>query len=361
LRQRPFAAYGEKMKLVPVLTVFVGLSLPAFAQEPLRIGLSVPLSGPYKLLGEQARAGAEAAVTALATSRTIELTVVDDKCTAEGGKAAVTQFSNAKVEAVAGFLCTATLIETRNALPRLPMITASVRTDAVTKTGPTQTGSVFRLGPTTQQETEAISKLLIPLWRGKKFAIVDDGTLRARELSETLRLAAEAEGLKPAFADAFKPGLEDQSALLGRLTKSGVTHLFMGADREDIAILAQNAAAKNYKLTIAASETLNAAPLDHALPDGVLMVGVPPVSAGQVAPEAETVPEGYFQPAYAAIEILAGSASGVPEGKTLSQAILDTSHETVMGDIKFAPNGDLLDNPYALLVSKAGNFEIYQQ
>jgi branched-chain amino acid transport system substrate-binding protein len=349
------------MKLLLVLPLLVCPILPAFAQEPLRIGLSLPLSGPYKLLGEQARAGADAALNALAGTRVIALTVVDDKCTTEGAKAAAAGLAAAKVEAVAGLLCTPAVIETQKILPGTPIITTGVRTDALTRDTTPQNALVFRLAPTTLQETEAVSKLLIPLWRGKKFAIVDDGTLRTRELSETLRLAAEAEGLKPAFVDAFKPGLEDQFGLIDRLRKAGVTHVFVGGDREDIAILAQNAESKKYKLTIAGSDMLATAPLDHEMPNGVLTIAVPQAITRQIASDAGTIPEGYFLPAYAAVEILVQASSDVKNGKLLSQAIPANSWNTVLGNIKFAPNGDLSTNPYALLVSKAGNFEIFQQ
>lgn len=349
------------MKLLPALPVFVCLAVPALGQEPLRIGLSVPLTGPYKTLGEQARAGADAAVKAMSGTHAITLIIVDDKCTAEGGRAAAADFSAAKVEAIAGFLCTSSLIEIRDALAGIPLLTAAVRTDAVTKKSAARTSDVFRLAPTSLQELEAVTKLLIPLWRSHRFAIVDDGTLRARELSETLRLAAEAEGLKPVLVDAFKPGLEDQSALLGRLKKAGATHVFVGGDREDIAILAQNTASEGYKLAIAASETLNSAPIDQELPDGVLMIGVPPpADASQITTGTDMIAEGYFLPTYAAIEIIARASDKGSSNETLSQAISATSHKTVLGDIKFAPNGDLSDNPYTLMISKAGNFEVYQ-
>jgi branched-chain amino acid transport system substrate-binding protein len=349
------------MKLLPVLPLFVLLTMPAFGQEPLRIGFSLPLSGPYKNLGEQARAGAEAAVKAMSANRAIELTLVDDACTAQGGKAAAAEFSSAKVAAIAGFLCTAPLLETAKVFTgTVPMVTLGVRTDAVTKKSVAASASIFRLSPTSAQELEAVAKLLLPLWRGKKFAILDDGTLRAHELTESLRLAAEAEGLKPVLADTFKPGLEDQLALLKRLKKAGVLHLFMGGDREDIAILAQNAASNDYKLTIAGSEALNAAPLDHELPDGVLMIGVPPADAGQITTDAKTVAEGYFLPAYAAVEIIAGASNGVTGDQTLLQSISGSGHKTVLGDIRFAPNGDRMDNPYALMISNGGNFEVYQ-
>jgi branched-chain amino acid transport system substrate-binding protein len=351
------------MKLLPALTIITILATPAFAQEPLRIGLSLPLSGPYKLLGEQARTGAQAAVTALGSTRAVELTVIDDKCTLEGGKMAAQTFIAAKVEAVAGFLCTAPLTEHAKAFAgtSVPLVTTGVRTVAITSKRTETSASIFRLAPASSQELDAVSNLLVPLWRDKKFAIVDDGTLRARELAESLRLAAEGAGLKPVFVDTFKPGLEDQFALLNRLKNAGAKHVFVGGDREDIAILAENALSKKYVLTIAASETLNAAPLDHALPDGVLMVGTPVAKGAQINTGTDTVAEGYFLPTFAAIELIVKSSMKSNGSKPLDKIIVETTHETVAGTIKFAPNGDLMDNPYAVLISRAGNFEIYQQ
>ncbi len=369
LRACPFAAYGEPMRLLPALFVIAIFSTPGWAQEPLRIGLSVPLSGPYKMLGEQARAGAQAAVAALAATRAVELVVVDDACTAEGGKAGAGQFTETRVDAVAGFLCTAPLIAAASAVggSGVPLVTVSARADAVTKTSGTETASVFRMAPSSTQELDAVSKLLLPLWRGKKFAIVDDGTLRSRELAESLRITAEEAGLKPALIDTLRPGQEDQFALISRLKKAGVTHAFAGGDREDISIIAQNAADKGYRLTIAGSDVLNAAPLDHALPDGVLMIGVPPADGRQQAHNAvktasasKIVPEGYFLPAYAAIEVIVSASEVAASGKPLNQAIQETAHQTVIGPVRFALNGDLMDNPYAVLVSKAGSFEIYE-
>jgi branched-chain amino acid transport system substrate-binding protein len=368
LQVRPLAAYGEPMKLPPVLCAILCCTLPAQAQEPLRIGLSLPLSGPYKLLGEQAKAGAEAAVAALAGARAVELIVADDQCTNEGGKSAAAQFAAAKAEAVAGFLCTPPLSAATSAFAAtaMPLVTIGVRAGAATGKSANAASHVFRLAPASGQELDAVAKLLLPLWRGKKFAIVDDGTLRSRELAESLRVAAEAEGLKPVLIDTLRPGQEDQLPLVSRLKKAGATHAFVGGDREDIAVIAQDAAQKDYKLTLAGSEALNAAPLDHALPDGVLMIGVEPAdrleeakSAVSAASAAKIAPEGYFLPAYAAVQLIAEAAA--VNGKPLNQAIRETPHKTVLGAIRFAPNGDLIDNPYSVLVSRAGAFEVYQQ
>ena len=73
------------------------------------------------------------------------------------------------------------------------------------------------------------------------FAIIDDGTIYGRELAESFALAAEQAGLKPVFVDTFRPQLDNQIGLVGRLSKAGATHVFAGGDRDDIAIMGRDA------------------------------------------------------------------------------------------------------------------------
>ena len=78
--------------------------------------------------------------------------------------------------------------------------------------------------------------ILVREWRNDLFAIIDDGTIYGRELAETLRAAAELAALKPVFVDTFRPQLENQIALAGRLNRAGATHVFAGGDAEDVAM-----------------------------------------------------------------------------------------------------------------------------
>ncbi len=86
------------------------------------------------------------------------------------------------------------------------------------------------------------------------FAIVDDGTIYGRELAESFRLAAEQAGLKPVFVDTFRPQMDNQIGLIGRLRKAGATHVFVGGDRDDIAIMARDAAELAADLTLPAAK-----------------------------------------------------------------------------------------------------------
>jgi branched-chain amino acid transport system substrate-binding protein len=318
----------------------------AQAQE-LRLGISAPLSGSSAILGAQVLEGASAA------AGTAALEVADDACTAQGGADAARQFAEAKVRIVVGFLCTEAI---EAALPILkeagiPVITVGVRTDSLTD-GREKTGwPVFRLGPRADGENAAAADIIPKLWRGELFAIIDDGTIYGRELAESVRAAAEQAALKPVFTDNFRPQMDNQVGLIGRLRKAGATHVFVGGDRDDIAIMARDAAATGGGIVFAGAEALRAAPGDVPLAEGTLMIGLPEWSeiAGKEAlaalAERQTVPDGYVLPAYAAVEIARAALDAVA-GRPIAEALAAGEFKTAIGPIRFDTKGDLAANPY---------------
>jgi branched-chain amino acid transport system substrate-binding protein len=321
--------------------------------DDLRIGVVAPLTGTSARLGAQIRVGAEAA--AAAANPAIALDIVDDRCTADGGAAAAKKLAEAKVAIVVGFLCTESV---EAAMPILkdagiPVITVGVRTNSLTdrryKTG----WPVFRLAPRADAEGAAVSSILIDLWRSELFAIIDDGTIYGRDLAETLRSESEKAGLKPVFIDTFRPQLDNQIGLAGRLRKAGATHVFVGGDLEDIAILGRDAAKLQYDLTIAAGESLRSAASDAPLQPGTLTIGLPEWSE-IASPEAVAAikargveAEGYALPAYAAVEI-AIAANAQASGGPLLAMPAKGDFTTAIGKIGFDDKGDLRDSPYRL-------------
>ena len=323
--------------------------------EGLLIGVAAPITGPSARLGAQVRAGAEAAAGAISPAATVD--IVDDQCSAEGGAKAANDLVAAKVNIVVGFLCTESI---EAAMPILkgagiPVITVGVRTNSLTdrkyKTG----WPVFRLVPRSDAEGIAVSSMLIELWRQELFAIIDDGTIYGRELAETLRSESEKAGLSPVYVDQFRPQLDNQIGLAGRLRKAGATHVFVGGDRDDIAILGRDAAGLGYNLTIAAGETLRAAAGEVPLQAGTLMIGLP--EWAEIAPPAVASairghgaePEGYALPTYAAVEIAnAANADAQTSGGKLLDSIAKGDFSTVIGQIKFDDKGDLSQSPYKL-------------
>ncbi|HEV7251645.1 MAG TPA: branched-chain amino acid ABC transporter substrate-binding protein [Mesorhizobium sp.] len=329
----------------------------AQAPESVRLGVVAPLSGPSAILGEQIMAGAEAAAAANGVGGPVELVAADDACTGEGGRRAAEELVADQVQAAIGFLCTESI---EAAMPILdgagiPVLTVGVRTDSLTD-GKEKTGwPVFRLAPRADAERAAAADIIPRLWRENLFAIVDDGTIYGRELAESVRAAAEAAALKPVFVDTFRPQMENQIGLVGRLNRAGATHVFVGGDREDVAVMGRDAAELETGLTFAGGENLRTALNEVPLAPGTLMVGLPEWSA-LAPPEALSaiqargvVPEGYVLPAYTAVEIMAAALRGQTPGAAPETLLAPgRTFDTVIGAIGFDAKGDRAQNPFRL-------------
>lgn len=331
------------------------LSFAALPASAASIGVATPLSGASAPLGQQMRSGVEAAVRTV-SDREITLDVRDDACTAEGGQAAARAFAEAKVDLVVGFLCIESIEAAMPILKEagITVITPAVRVDSLTDSRQKNEWDVYRIAPRDDQERQAAAAKLIPAWRSELFAVVDDGTIYGRELAESFRAAAEAEALKPVFVDTFRPQSDNQIGLLGRLRRAGATHVLVGGDREDIAIMGRDANQLGYTLTIAGGEALREAG-DVPLAIGTLMIAPPDWSqSGNPETLASLRDEnvdaaGYVLPAYAAMEI-AATALGDAESteRTIPQILNDETFTTAIGEITFDDKGDLAENPYRL-------------
>lgn len=343
------------MRFVPSLLCFamsLGLATQIHAADT-RMGLAAPLEGPNALLGQQMIDGARTA----AAATNVELFVVDDQCTAESGEKAAQALIAAGVSMAVGFLCTESLEAALPALTRenIPVITSGVRSNGVTDRHQRTGWLVWRVAPRADAELAAVADILVPRWRKFLFAIVDDGTIHGRELAESVRLGAELAGLKPVLVDTFRPQSENQIGLVGRLRRAGATHVFVGGDRDDVAIMARDAAALDYELTLAGSEALRA-PGDVPLAAGTLMIGIPEwadqADEAQLAAfrQAHVVPEGYVIATYAAIQIAAqAQRAAASNGSSPADILAHATFDTLSGPLNFNAQGDLAQNPFRLL------------
>jgi branched-chain amino acid transport system substrate-binding protein len=318
-----------------------------------RIGLAAPLEGPLALLGQQMRDGAEIA----ARLGGQQLIVENDACDVAGGERAARAFIDAEVSIAVGFLCSEAL---EAALPLLrdagiPVVTSGVRNNGITDRRTREGWLVWRAASRADAELAAVADIFVARWRDELFAIVDDGTIYGRELAESLRLAVELAGLKPVFLDTFRPQSDNQVGLVARLRRAGATHVFVGGDRDDVAIIARDAAGLDYEPTIAGGDALRAAG-DIPLAPGTLMIGMPEWAemldeeAVERFTEAGVVPEGYVVPSYVSVEIAAQAmATADAENRPTADVISAGSFETLIGTLSFDDKGDLSENLFQLL------------
>jgi len=344
-------------------TAFLGLALsfPAAttaAGAEMRIGVAAPISGPFALLGQQLTDGAHIATTTAPAGDIATPIIIDDKCSAEGGAEAAETFIKAGVRIVTGFLCTEAL---EAALPLLaekniPVVTPAVREPGLIERRAKEPLPVFRFASSRDQEAAAAGDILANLWRDKPFAIIDDGTIRGREMAHAVRVRLEEKGLKPVLTETYRPGLDNQSALVALLRRGGATEVFIGGERDDAAAIAAAAARLNYPLTIVGDEALQAAPGAVDLAPDTLMIAAPePETLPAAAPAmaalraAERPTEGYAVPGYAMLQIAMQAVTAAETEKQPVSAMLRTmTFDTVLGAVRFDESGYRSGNPYRL-------------
>ena len=351
--------YGRKhLKLLLIAlsacTMFGASAKAQNTTNDIRIGFAAPLSGNFAALGSQLRDGA----TVAATVANAQLISADDRCDAEGGKLAAESFVQEKVQIATGFLCSEAL---EAALPLLaqnniPVITSGVSEPTLTEKRTSPTMAVFRLTTSLDKETRATGSFLGSLWRAQPFAIIDDGTIEGRERAAHVLNSLKDQQLQPVFTDTYRPGLENQNALVSRLRRAGATHVYVGGERDDIAAIGASAQALKYPLTIAGGSVLNAAPGPQKLSDGTLMVAplrAQDLSTAKPATDAISkagiLSEAYAVMGFATVEL---AAKAIKQSQEQQLSIIDilrnNSFETAIGTLKFDGNGNRTDNPNRL-------------
>jgi branched-chain amino acid transport system substrate-binding protein len=343
-------------------------NIPAAAQtsdEGLRIGVLAPADGNFKPLGDEIVDG----VTIFASSvggLVSDVVQEPDTCDAAGGADAASAFVEAGVDAVVGFLCMESLAA---ALPVLsasgiPAITLGVRSAIVAEDSAKNGWLFYRIAPRADDEAQKITEAISSKWLGKPLALVEDGTIYGRELAESVRLLLEELGITPIFTDNFRPSQDKQFSLVRRLEKAGATHIFIGGDRQDAAIIARDSNEADLNLTFLGGDALNAADGDPTLVNGFLAVTLPdPVllnSARDALGQFENTgrsADGYSLPAFASGQILLDAKrASVSGGKPMSQSLTGTQFETAIGPIEFDDFGERKDNPFRLMVWRNGIF-----
>lgn len=352
-----------RFRLPIVLALFLAAA-PALA-EPLHIGLVIPQSGQFKPLGDHVREAFRVWDTAN-PDQFEDIVEGDDGCSEQAGTDAAAAMIEAGVNVVVGFLCTESLAA---ALPLLsdeniPVITLTVRADIIGEEAARLGWQFFRLAPRAGSEAEIASDAIFRLWADKSFALIEDGAISGRELVEAIRIDLENRGLKPNFVDNYRPGQATQPSLIRRLQSAGVSRVFVGGERSDLAVIAMEATRQGVDLEFMGGDTLHAPQGELPIPDGTLAVlaagatpGLEAEAARAALESAGLIAEGLRIPAYAAAEILGTIATRMQYSQMdLDEALRTTTFSTALGPVTFDQNGERREPGFVLAILKDGEF-----
>ena len=354
------------------------LSAPALAFE--RIAVVAPIGDRHAILGKQAVAGAREALglppvefrfpdpeadaatpeasggldpgpgledeavpafETLETPREVQLVVVNDPCRggeegAADGAAVAQALVEANVDAVVGLVCWSTLEPAlrEGTLDGIPLITSGVRAGALTDRRRAEGWDVWRVAPRVEDEADRIVRHIMRAWRGRPYAVLDDGTIYGRELAERVSTELLRRGSEPVMRETYRPAVSRQVGLARRIGQAGATHVFVAGERRDVAIIARDAVVAGLDLTIFGGDAMRAIDDDVALPAGVEAVLLGPA-----------LNSGYRETTRAAVEtLLAAETLALEKGFSLEDALNTGEFETVIGSVRFDRLGDLRRN-----------------
>ena len=344
------------MLLRPLLAAasLTALWATAAHADNLAIGVVAPLKGNYALLGKQVVDGS----AFQAARHGNRVTVVADSCEAADGPGIADALIAAKVSVATGFLCTESL---EAALPKLkeagiPAITLGVRSQVLMDDALKAGWPLFQLAPSQAAETGKLADIIGTTWSAEPFALIDDGAIGNRDLSENLRAALEEHGVKPVLTETLHPGQDQQLTLVRHLASAGVLRAFVAADRDDIAVLSRDLAEQALPITLLAGASVDTTEGSIPLAPGVQVLTLkdPAAEPGN----AELVkalrvkgiePEGYVMPAIIAQDVADQAiVAAISEKKPVAAQLVGRAFDTPGGPVRFNDGHGLSENPYRL-------------
>lgn len=332
-------------------------ALPAAAQaQPVRIGLSAPLTGPDAAFGQGLRAGAEQAVADLnrAGGRRFALTTADDGGDPKQAAIIASRFAADGIGMVVGPFESAAVAKAAPVYERAGtvMVAPGVTYGPLTGRG---LWNLFRLGPSDPLQARAAAEYLAKAYAGRPIAILNDRTTFGRSLADAVATRLHDLGQHEAAFEGIERGTRDLSALIKRLAAAKVAAVYFGGTAPDAATLVRAMREAHLTATLVASDGIlsQAFLASGAAGEGTVMT-LPPdpprlpdvKDAKPIArtPEADSVAAG----AYAAVQLLAqaierghaADAKARIDGRKLADALRAGHFKTILGDIAFDKQGD---------------------
>jgi branched-chain amino acid transport system substrate-binding protein len=336
-------------------------------QKEVSIAVIGPITGKEAPFGTQMKMGAEAAVRDInaaggVNGMQIKLVVEDDACDPKQAVTAANKVAGMKVAAVIGHFCSGSSIPASEVYwkAKIVQITPAstnpkLTDDAVKK----KWTNVNRVCGRDDAQGEVAGKYLAATYKGKKVAILHDNTPYGKGLADETKKAFNKAGGKEVAYEAIKPGEKDYAAVVAKMQAAGVEVIYLGGYAPETALIARQAAEKNYKPVIMGGDALDT--------DDVIKVAGP-ASNGmmftqgpdpRLNPASKMVvdkfkaanqdPEGYTLYTYAAVQVWAQAATKAKSTEMVKiTAALRSGQafDTVMGPIKLDKKGDVMGGGY---------------
>ena len=244
---KPFITAALPMMLPLALSVGAA---GAYA-DTIKIGVPVPLSGPYANAGIDILNAAKLAAAKInagggVLGKQLQIMPEDDACDAQQGVQAAQKLVDAGVAVVAGGYCSGAALPELGALHRAGI---SYVLDASTNPKLTSMGydDVFRTIGRDDEQGPFAANFIANYLHAKTAAVVDDNTVYAKGLADNTVSSLKKDGVNVVYYDAVTPGQMDYSAVLSHIASLDPGVIYYTGYFAEAGLMAKEAASLHLK------------------------------------------------------------------------------------------------------------------
>jgi branched-chain amino acid transport system substrate-binding protein len=354
------------------LAVIIASVLPWPVSADVAIGFANPLSGAYAAWGHRNRAAVALAVSDLnarggVLGQNVRVIEADDVCGLEQAVAAARRLVDAGVRFVVGHMCShsslmaAGIYETFGIL----MISPDSTHPRLTEEG---RRNVFRLVGRDDRQGALAGDFLAHNYRGKKIAIVHDGTVYGHGLAVQARRRLRQLDIVEALYAVYAPGEQDYDALVARLRCHDIDVLYVGGYGRDAGRILRSAREQGIDVQLVGGDGIG---MDEfwavagKAGEGAIFSARPAIRWHTDASAVRTElrmrapgPGNQGIAAYAAVEVWAEAVerAGTDDLAAVADELRRGRFHTVLGRVAFDDNGDLRGAGWQMQVWSDGDY-----
>jgi branched-chain amino acid transport system substrate-binding protein len=362
MRQRHFCA----------LAVVIASMLPWPVSADIAIGFANPLSGAYAAWGHRNRAAVALAVSDLnarggVLGHTVRLVEADDACHLEQAVAAAHRLVDAGVRFVVGHMCSHSSLMGAGVYEAFDilMISPDSTHPRLTEEG---RRNVFRLVGRDDRQGTLAGDFLARNYRGKKIAILHDGTVYGRGLAVQTRRRLRQLGMVEVLYAAYTPGEQDYDALVARLRCHAIDVLYVGGYGPDAARILRSAREQGLDVQLVGGDGIGMDEfwaIAREAGEGAIFSARPAIRWHTDASAVRTAlyarapgPGSHGIAAYAAVEVWAEAVerAGTDDLAAVADELRRGRFHTVLGRVAFDAKGDLRGAGWQMQVWSDGDY-----
>ncbi|PZO81320.1 MAG: branched chain amino acid ABC transporter substrate-binding protein [Mesorhizobium amorphae] len=351
-------------------------ALPAFAQD-ITIAVAGPMTGQLANIGDQFKAGAQAAADAInakggVMGRNIAIQVEDDVCDPKQAVSIANRIVADGIMFIDGHACSGSSIPASavyaesGALMMTPASSNPALTDdAAAKGWPT----IMRLYTRDDGQGAFLGPWLAEKYKGKKVAILHDKSAYGQGLADAVKGKMNEAGLNEILYEGINPGEKDYTAVVAKLKQAGADLVYFGGYHPEAGLMLRQAQEAGFKMNLMMGDSI-ASPEFWAVagPAGegtMFTFPTDPQGRPQAKEAVEAIkgkgftPDGFTLFSYAVVQAFAaGIERAQSDDPSAVAAALKNGEpiDTVIGPIAFDEKGDIKDATYDINVWKDGEY-----